>query len=358
METYQLEQLTVRGRPQELGEQVGEAFRERIQEFVDVRFRAVTQYAADRGRDSIEGLLDIGRASQAVFAAWDAPGYQEHVGIARGANVDPLDLYTVTNMTDMRDALLIGDADWPHEEGCTSVMVPDRLATAGRAIVGQTWDLNPSDVEFIVAIHRQPDTGPETWSLTCTGCLTLVGMNSNGLAVGTTNIKVRGAKPGVGYLSLLHRAVRSRDAAEASEHITTAPRAGAHTYWLADPTQQLEWEVSATDAVKRAVDAEPVTRSNHCLAPQFSELQGEPTSDSSRKRIARALELTREGDVNLDRMKALFSDRSQGLDSINRYHEDGTGTATNGVFVGIPAEKRLWACRGPADRGEWVEFGW
>ncbi|MEA1619090.1 hypothetical protein SOQ14_09185 [Erythrobacter sp. T5W1-R] len=59
---------------------------------------------------------------------------------------------------------------------------------------GQTWDLNGPDVDYVIALHRLPDDGPETWTVTCAGCQTLMGMNAHGLAVGTTNLKTRGAR--------------------------------------------------------------------------------------------------------------------------------------------------------------------
>ncbi len=358
--TWDLEQLTVKGHPQAMGEQQGEHFRGRIQQFIAVRFDAVAQYAADLGRDDVAPLREIGRASQEIFSQWDAEASAEHDGIARAANVDSLDLFIATNMTDMRDVLLLprGESGPPELEGCTAVLVPGRLTKSGHGLVGQTWDLNPTDVEYVVGVHRQPISGPETWSLTCTGCLTLIGMNSEGLAVGTTNIKMHGSKPGIGYLNLLHRAIRSRSVEEASRHILEAPRSGAHTYWLADPSQQIEWEAAPDAAVSRAANEHAVARTNHCLVPEFTERQGEPTTETSATRLNRASTVLEDGEVDPDSLRALFSDRSDGINSINRYHEDGTDTATNGVFIASPSELRLWACRGPADRGEWIERGW
>ena len=127
-------------------------------------------------------------------------------------------------MTDVRDILLLGGG--ADEEGCTAILVPPELSADNTVIAGQTWDLNPQDLDFVVAVHRRPAEGPDTWSVTCVGCLTLVGMNEHGLSVGTTNIKVSGSRVGVGYLSMLHRLVRAESLAEASELIEQAPALG------------------------------------------------------------------------------------------------------------------------------------
>ena len=85
---YSLTSLSVWGSPDSLGEQQGEALREKIQAFVSVRFAAMDVYTRERGRTTgADGILDIGARSMALLEAWDPDGYAEHVGIARGANI-------------------------------------------------------------------------------------------------------------------------------------------------------------------------------------------------------------------------------------------------------------------------------
>ncbi len=351
----ELERIEVAGTPAQMGQAQGEALRDRVRAFVAMRFEAVGRYFVDRGRPTVEGLLEVGGHSMEIAERWDPQGHAEHLGIAHGAGVDPVELYTATNMTDMRDAVLL-DAPVPEEEGCTSVLVPGTHTTNGHPLAGQTWDLNPPDVEYIVAIHRRPVDGPRTWSVTCTGCLSLIGINEHGLSVGTTNIKCHGSRPGVGYLGVLHRALQARDVGAASAVVDSAPRAGAHTYWLADAETQLEWEASPDICVLRETTRGPLARTNHCIAPPLVARQGEPTSDSSRARLERIGATLGEGGLDVAGLRAAFADRSDGVLSVNRYPEDAQGTATNAVFIAAPAVRKAWACRGPGDRGAWIEL--
>ena len=103
----ELERITVSGQYSSMGEQQGEAFRDRIQAFVDMRLTAVHTYSQERGLPSADGILEIGQASLDLFRRWDPDGWAEHEGIARGAGIDSVALYTATTMTDMRDALLL-----------------------------------------------------------------------------------------------------------------------------------------------------------------------------------------------------------------------------------------------------------
>jgi isopenicillin-N N-acyltransferase-like protein len=354
--------LTVRGTPRQLGEQHGEALRSQIAAFVPMRFEATMAFLQAMGQSSLGVLVDTGRQCMAAYAQWDPRGYEEHCAIARAAGVDAAELYTAANMTDVRDVLAYGRevsaASPPADaEGCTALLLPATWTASGADVAAQTWDLNPQDLEYVVAIHRLPDDAPETWSVTCTGCLSLVGMNAAGLAVGTTNIKTHGSRIGVGYMGVLHRMLASRSFDEAAAVCRTAPRAAAHTYWLASQGRLVEWETTAWSAQERPAGRHWLARSNHCLLDAHARAEGEPPSTSSRARLARAASLLdARHDHNLASLQAIFADRSDGVDSINRWPEDDQGTATNSVVVCQPEGLAMWACRGPADRGRWQQL--
>ncbi len=361
---FELELLHVTGTPTEMGRAHGEQLRDRIRAFVTMRLETAADYVRDRGRASTEGILELGRQSMAIAADWDPVGHAEHLGLAEGAGVDPATLYAAANLTDMRDALVLsgppGSAVDPFAsaegEGCTSLLVPPAATPGDQGLVGQTWDLQQRNLDFVVAVHRRPSEGPETWCITCAGCLSLIGMNAHGLTVGTTNIKTYGARAGVGYLSLIHRALAARDVAEASALVRDAPVAGAHTYWLADGREQVEWEVSPLGGVVRTTDEGPIWRANHCLWDTHRAAQGESPSPSSLARYRRMGELVRDRPIDLAGLRAIFTDRRDGPRSINRHAGPETDITTNSVFLARPATRELWACRGPADRGRWISF--
>ena len=98
-ERLELDTLTVRGTPRELGRGVGEAFRERVQSFVAMRYEALRGYFADRahGGES-EQLLAVGEPSFGLFEAWDPAGHAEQCGLAEGAGVDPLPPFTAASL--------------------------------------------------------------------------------------------------------------------------------------------------------------------------------------------------------------------------------------------------------------------
>ena len=343
--------INVSGSSEDLGSGIGDALQDEIAAMIDRRIRAAEAYFKLRECGSINEMIAVGGSCLEVLSEWDPDGHIEHVATAMAAGVDAPTLYAAANYSDMRDLVSMpprGEGD----EGCTSIAVPGSQTVDGEITVGQTWDLHPLDVDSVVAVHRIPNIGPETWSVTVAGAPTLIGMNVHGVWTGTTNIKVADTQVGVGYMSLLHRAIRCRDREEAASVIQHAPRAAAHTYLLADAGGAIELECTSKTTVRRDVSAEPMVRTNHCIQP----IDAEPPSASSLRRFERATELVGESCLSVASIRQLMQDRQDGVESICRHEQDGEPTATNACVIGQPASRRLEACRGPADCGQWIQL--
>ena len=167
-------------------------------------------------------------------------------------------------------------------------------------------------MKHVIALHRVPDEGPETWTVTCAGCQTLMGMNQHGVTVGTTNLKTKGARVGIPYLSVLHKALKqtSRDLARAK-------------HCLFDPHVAVEAELSESTHARK-------------------------------DRMQAILEGSKQHTV--DSLIHAFADRTDGRLSISRFAEDNSGATTNAVVVCDPANLDFRACRGPADEGDWEKL--
>lgn len=340
-----------------MGRQYGAHFSEMIHAFVTDRETAVSSYLDERGFNGTQELFEAGAACLEEVRSFDPAGHAEHLGIAEGAKIDPVRLFTTANMTDIRDIIILPD-DPPvlEDEGCTAALLPPEITRDGTALQGQTWDLNGPDVKYVVAIHRIPDEGPQTWTVTCAGCQTLMGMSERGIAVGTTNLKTRGARIGIPYLSLLHLALRQENLAQASALIERTQVAGSHSYWVGDAEQAIEWERTAKAANSRSTRNGALARSNHCLFEENRQLESD-LSESTHERCARMESLmSLSNDHTPASLRGLFADRSDGRLSINRIAEDKSGATTNAVVVCNPAALEFWACRGPADQGTWVQL--
>jgi hypothetical protein len=354
MQKYGLPMVTVAGTPAEMGRSYGERLRDMIRQYVPHRLNAAKEYLDARGFDGRADLRGAGELCLNALRDWDESGFDEFVATAEAAGVDAYDLYAAANYSDIRDLVLLrDDATVGAEEGCTSVAIPRSKTKDDRVIAAQTWDLHPRDIEYVVAVQRRPASGAATWSVTTVGTPTLIGINELGLYVGTTNLKMRGVRAGVPYLSLLHGAIGCESHGEAAVLVEKAPRVAAHSYWFADEHGAVELECSATTCIRREMASEPLIQTNHCLDADHQERESEPPSHSSLHRLRRTQALMQRSPHDVSTIQLMFQDRMDGVNSINRYPEDEQIAATNACAIGVPAERALYACRGPADQGVW-----
>ncbi|MCP3987331.1 MAG: hypothetical protein GY723_23330 [bacterium] len=348
----------LQGSPAAMGEMFGEGFRAEIQELAGLRMaNALTQARIYGGRDVEQGAVwGVAAVCLEASAAHHPDGHAELLGIARGAELSPEATMALGGLTDLRDALAWGG---PLEAfgGCTGFLVPAGQMSQGGLRFGQTWDLGTDNQPFVVAVHRQPKVGPATWCVTTVGCLSLMGINEHGLAVGTTNLRTRDARAGVPYLNLIHRALTEHRATDAIHSIETAHRAGAHSYFLADARGEAAIvECTATRSDVRCLGLSSQVQTNHCQVPRHAALEGDTPRASSEARLARMRALLAGGESFDDAsLRGFLADRQDGTLAINR--DDFDGISTNAAMLAAPAEGRLEVCHGAPDRGHWFPFG-
>jgi isopenicillin-N N-acyltransferase like protein len=199
--------------------------------------------------------------------------------------------------------------------------------------------------------------------LTTVGCLSLIGMNEHGIAVGTTNLRTTDARAGVMYLSIIHKALSSPTRQGAVSAITGAERAGAHYYYVCDRSgSAVAIECTAHHAHRREVQSGIAVHCNHCLTEECARVEGAQPSESSRARQARIETWLgeRSGDIDEGILKQALGDRSGGALSVCRF--DPMGISTNGAVVMSPESGAIEACQGqPPEEsgttGRWVDLG-
>jgi isopenicillin-N N-acyltransferase-like protein len=349
--------LHLEGTPARMGEAFGETCREPIGALYALRLENALAQALRYGGRRVEeaDLLALARVCLAASARFDPDGTEELRGIARGARLSAERILAMNGLTDLRDALAWGG---PLEAagGCTAVVVQRDRSADGRLWAGQTWDLGTDNQPFVLAVHRSPARGPETWCVTTAGCLSLMGINAAGVAIGTTNLRTTDAGPGVPYLGVIHRALTESSAVAAAALIAHAPRAGGHAYTVIDRSgDAFAVECTARRARTFALRGGFHVHTNHCQVPEHQALEADISFASSRARLARMQQLLREaGGIDGPFLEGCFADRANGALAICR--DDFEGISTNAALVVSPEGPSLRVCHGLPSRGEWVDL--
>lgn len=349
--------IELQGTPHELGEQLGEATRSQTRELFERRLTAAIRSAREYSGKTFSAtqVLDIARSGLSITESYDPVGYEEFLGIARGSGLSPEELYVTQGLTDLRDVLAYSGS--AGDEGCSAFIVGGNRSADGNLLIGQSWDLLFDNLPFVRLVHRNPsDDTPETWSLTLTGCLTLIGLNSEGIAVGNTNLKTKDVRPGLQYLSVLHRAIRSRTFEEAVSAVRDAPRSAAHYYYVADASgQAVGLECSATRCEPLYPQDDLLIHCNHALTAPIAELEvtSPESSTSCRQNRLSFLMESHGAEIGVEDIKTMLSDHDGGEDAICRHGENDADVATNACVIMSPQTREIHACRGAAHCGEW-----
>lgn len=275
-----LRTIEIAGPPRSMGECFGEEFADQIRQFAGFRMDRLAEFVhkhdPERGL-SREDVLALAGQTVEAHGQFSPAIWAEFCGIARGAGLSVEELLIGNGFTDFRDFVLFdsealrgGPVEPPGE--CTAFLVPAECAD-GAPIVGQTWDMDAEAREFLVLVHRKPDDAPETLGLTTVGCLCLIGLNSEGVAVGNTNLMPVDCGVGVNYLFTITEALGCASAAEAADAVESARRLSGHDFYMADERTAVNVETTARRSYRTAVRGEAFVHANHYLADDLKPLE-------------------------------------------------------------------------------------
>lgn len=222
------------GTPREMGRQYGEELRESARAMVQTRLDLATAEAEKALPGSgMQWCLQLAEECVKPLQDFSLPVYEELLGLSEASGLSMAQLVIGNGWTDFRDLIRRGTTEAAHE--CTSLVVGKQLGAEGRLYLAQTWDMSASAGPYMVLVRRKPQDAPATLSLTTAGCLSLIGMNETGIAIGNTNLEPNDARPGVHYLALIHEALRQTELPAAVERIIGAQRLSGHYYYLGGP---------------------------------------------------------------------------------------------------------------------------
>ncbi|MBI3948580.1 MAG: hypothetical protein HY321_21890 [Armatimonadetes bacterium] len=341
----------ISGEPYEMGRQHGRMLRDEVRALAEERVRLVLSRAASAGHEQDRArCLALAARYLPAYRAYSAAGYEEFRGIADGAGISQELLLISTGYTDYVD---VSDRGTFPEE-CTALWVRPEAA-GGRTLCGQTWDMHASVEPFAVLLHRKPNRGPATLSLTTAGCPSLFGINAAGIAVGTNNLKGPDARPGVVFTAMIHEALAADSFEAAVAALTDAPRASGHNYYVADADGRVcDVETTAEHAVVLQPEGHTFAHANHYTAPGLASPVEALAASSSpvRERRMRALLAAGSPPYAPEDIHRFLSDHEGGARSICVHNTTPDGGKSCGMVLFCPQTREMWVrlgnpCEGP-----------
>lgn len=329
-------ELTVTGSPRAMGEQIGEALREKIREFDAI--------ALERLRKTFEVSRDFAFAV-ARRCLDEVRGYAPHMleELEGMAHASGLELERVM-LLQVRNQLR---ADQPAAGGgCTSFALGK--TAAGTSITGQNWDNDPALDAYSVVLTRRPDDAPAFLSITQAGLIAYMGVNDAGLAICLNTLPAPARSHGVPLYFIVRGIYETRSLDGALEAVRRANRAIPANLMLATPEGPANLEVTVEDVhVLREGEAGPevVTHTNHCLHPELAPINNdfpELIQSQPRKRRIDALLAAAPRPIPRTTLEDILRDHEGYPHSICRHPNDHptTGFWTSVWSLIIDADKR------------------
>lgn len=230
--------IEVKGSHRQIGQQIGEACRDQIQNNID-NARKLLADAYDELQLNWDGAK-IQSQKYIPFAQEKYPQYVEEMyGIAEGAKVT-FDEVAVVN------ALEAVTSDALHLDKCTSLAVNELYTADGNVLIAHNEDWLPEDEPDVYLVHATPDDEPAFLAMTYGALLPNIGFNAEGVAQCCDSVYPNDSRIGIPRVVVSRAVLAARTLEEAIRRALSPHRAAGYNHLLVHESGELyNLEVSA-----------------------------------------------------------------------------------------------------------------
>ena len=359
----QIRILELSGSPYEMGMKHGKTYHDEIHMFTEDRVE-LSQNIDWTGRNlSREAVIALAEACVAEHQAYAPDLMEELQGMADATGLSLAELVINNGFTDFMDVVYnVGDlAQQPvtpryGSDNCTAFLVPNEQASDKQGFFGQTWDMHATATPYVILIDGKPDNAPNFLTFTITGCVGMIGMNSEGIAVGINNLMSTDGQIGVTWPFVIRKILQQDNLEDALDCITSANLAGAHNYMLMDKHGNgYEVEAMSTSIHIEKLEQDAIAHTNHCLIDKNMAVARERAPESqegTENRLTRAYEMLAKEDVTIDDLIAITRDDQ----CICTRPKPPMNVESCGAAIMRPATGDFWAVWGLPDENEYEHF--
>jgi isopenicillin-N N-acyltransferase like protein len=309
--------IKVKGTHKEIGRQIGEAFKEKIQHHI-----RSTKELINTTFETLELDWDGAKMQGRKYIPFAQERYPEYVdelfGLSEGANVDFDDVGVV-------NALEAVTMDALHLSKCTTVAVSDTNTADGHVLIGHNEDWIPEDEPDVYLIHAEPRNDPPFLAMTYGALLPNIGFNAYGIAQACDSVYPNDSRIGIPRLVVSRAILAAKTPSEAVRQTLIPRRAAGYSHLIAHESGEIySVEVSSRKfAILYAQDGYMV-HTNHYLDPTMQMIEYEPDElISTRVRYFRANRLLRASEQHtIKSIQAIQRDHINFPNSICNHAED------------------------------------
>ena len=339
-------EISVSGSPKNIGNCIGEEFRDSIKE--------LSQKILDRHNKGSQKRVTIQRAreivnSAIVFARSFMPAAVEELEATAESSGVPFKNIMLINVRSMLSA----------PSGCTSVIIGSKVSKTGQGMIGQNWDNDPEMAGLSAVITRHPIGKPSFITWCQPGIIAYMGFNDKYIGICMNALNGPTRQSGVGWYFLVRSIFEQNSTNEIISLITNQQSAMSANAALITEEGPLDLEITPDRTeILQASNDKTMVHTNHCVHPSLVHNNKEYKSDiygQSFARFNRAEYLleTIDTPISLEDIKRILSDRQGYPTSINRYPNEDPETGWQRSVVSLifePKKNRMHLTNGnPGD---------
>ena len=358
----QIRILDIAGSPFEMGRAHGEAFRNSIVHFTEERV-ALSADPKWSGQALGEAeVLALAEACVSEHERYSPDLFEELLGLSEATGLSPAQLIVNGGFTDFIDAVY-NAYQQPNPvpanagaDNCTAFLVPDALGENQQGFFGQTWDMHDTATQHVIMLRGQPADKPGFLAFTTVGCVGMLGMNTEGVAIGINNLSATDGQVGVTWPFVIRKALAQATAEAALECVTEAKLAGAHNFLILDKTGAgYNVEAMPSRSEVTALESDVIVHTNHCLVPETLSVERKREPDAqahSENRLRQGYKLLDKPSITETDLQALTRDPEYicTVSSPPRHIE------TCGAAIMRPASGDFWAVWGLPSENQYEHF--
>jgi isopenicillin-N N-acyltransferase like protein len=354
--------LELSGSHYAMGYQHGITYAEAIHHFAEERVKLSGEEAWTGRNLPRADVLALAERCLDEHRTYSPKLVEELQGMADATKLSLAELLVVNGFTDFIDTVYKVGGELPKvaahagADNCTAFAVPDHKAQGGKGFYGQTWDMHDTATPHVILIHGQPNHAPEFFAFTSVGCVGMIGMNTEGIAVGINNLTGADGQIGVMWPLVVRKVLEQTNIEDALECITKAKLSGAHNYMLFDKHGRgynIE-AMSTTNHVTKLED-EALVHTNHCTVAETKtvERKRDPVAQAgSEARLNQGQKLLAKNDITVEDLQALTRDP----EAICVTGKPPRFVETCGAAIMRPATLDFWMCWGLPSENEYEHF--
>jgi isopenicillin-N N-acyltransferase-like protein len=333
--------LEVRGTHREVGQQIGEQMKPRLQRMMLPQVREDLP-----GGVTWENMLQQGRLYLAHSRAVYPQFVEELEGIAEGAELPFEDLF-VEMCEELWEAGAWRSSGRGLAKGCTDMVARGRATADGATLIAHTNDLSPQVEEDLVILKVQAGEEPEFLGVSVGGAGFSAGFNAAGISMSGNQVSCNDIRPGVPRLLIVRAILAARRLEEAMNACLLPQRASNYNNVIGDAHGEVySMEGSATDCEPIYIEGDILAHANHYVSLPMRRFEADRNDiGGSVIRHHRALRLLREnyGHLSPQRFQDLLADHANFPGSICKH---GIESVTVFSIIINLNELRAWIGRG------------